>query len=160
MDVTHTEAPVQEIKSKDPLIKLVYLLKRVTEDWSEKQLCCGGQQFNNAHLPLLMSIGANGISNNALATRLNVSKQAASKIIKILEADGLVKSEKNPADARGVMLYLTENGTKLYEHLKTQIVQLEEQHKKLVGVKNYEVAVEVMLKLIKFHEQQNSCSNH
>jgi DNA-binding MarR family transcriptional regulator len=141
---------------KIPLIKLVYMLKRSTEDWADKQLCCGAQCFNNAHLPMFMSIGTQGISNNALASKVNVTKQAASKVIKLLEADGLVKSEKSPNDARSVMLYLTPTGMQLFEHLKSQVTYLEGKYQELVGAENYAIALEVMSKLVEFHDA-NKC---
>lgn len=142
-------------ESKKAVVKLVYILKRFTEEWADKQLCCGGQCFNNAHLPMFMSIGTTGISNNELAANLNVSKQAASKVIKTLESDGLVKSEKSPLDARSVMLYLTEEGQKLYQHINGQVMKLEQHYKELVGKENYEIAIDVMTKLIAFHEKQH-----
>jgi len=138
----------------------VYLLKRFIDDWSGKKLCVAHQTgFNSAHLPLFMSIGTTGISNNALAAKLNVSKQATSKIIKELEALNMVKSEKSAEDARVVMLHLTDEGEKFYQYLRSQVETLEDQYKKQVGAKNYEIAIDVMSKLIKFHEGYN-CTGH
>jgi DNA-binding MarR family transcriptional regulator len=135
--------------------KLIYLLKRFMDEWNEKNLCrVHYPGFNPSHLPLFMSIGTTGISNNALADKLNVTKQATSKIIKELEAIDMVRSEKCSTDARSSMLFLTTEGEKYYQYLKTQLLQLEEQYKKLVGAKNYEIAIDVMLKLVQFHEQQ------
>jgi DNA-binding MarR family transcriptional regulator len=140
--------------------KMVYLLKRFIDDWSGKKLCVGHQQgFNSAHLPLFMSIGTTGISNNALAAKLNVTKQATSKIIKELEGLNMVKSEKSADDARVVMLHLTAEGEKFYQYLRSQVETLEDQYKKQVGAKNYEIAIDVMSKLIKFHEGYN-CTGH
>ncbi|RFZ85046.1 MarR family transcriptional regulator [Mucilaginibacter terrenus] len=142
--------------SKRITCKLVYLLKRSIDEWSMKKLCrMDNPDFNNAHIPFFMSIGTTGITNNSLASKLNVSKQAASKIVKELEATGMVRSEKSPEDARAVMLYLTEKGEKFYNHLKNQVEHLENEYKKVVGVKNYEAAIDVMLKLVKFHENYN-----
>jgi len=125
------------------------------DEWNEKKLCrLHHLGFNYAQLPLFMSIGKAGISNNELAEKLNVTKQATSKIIKELEVINMVRSEKSRSDARAVMLFLTEDGEKYYQYVKTQIYELEEQYKKLVGAKNYEIAVDVMLKLIEFHEKQ------
>jgi DNA-binding MarR family transcriptional regulator len=138
--------------------KLIYLLKRFIDEWSSKKLCVvHNPGFNSAHLPLFMSIGTTGMSNNALAAKLNVSKQATSKIIKELEALNMVRSDKSPDDARVVMLYLTDEGTKFYTYLKNQVTDLENHYKKEVGAKNYEIAIDVMLKLVKFHETYN-CS--
>ncbi|GGG99898.1 MarR family winged helix-turn-helix transcriptional regulator [Mucilaginibacter phyllosphaerae] len=138
--------------------KLVYVLKRLLDEWMGKKLCRIDQPgFNSAHLPLFMSIGKTGISNNELAAKMNVSKQATSKIIKELEAINMVKSEKSPDDARVVMLYFTTEGEAFYHNLKNQVMDLEAQYKKVAGSKNYEIAIEVMLKLVKFHEEYN-CS--
>ena len=136
--------------------KLVYLLKRLMDEWNEQKLCrLHYPGFNYAQLPLFMSIGTNGISNNELADKMSVTKQAASKMVKELEAINMVKSEKSVADARSIMLFLTDDGEKYYRYIKTQINGLEEQYKKLVGTRNYEIAIDVMLKLINFHEEQN-----
>lgn len=142
--------------SKRITSKLIYLLKRFMDQWNEKNLCrLHYPGFNSSHMPLFMSIGTSGISNNELADKLNVTKQATSKIIKELEAINMVRSEKSEADARSAMLFLTEDGEKYYRYVMTQVNLLEEQYKKVVGVKNYEIAVDVMLKLIQFHEQNN-----
>ncbi|WP_374948333.1 MarR family winged helix-turn-helix transcriptional regulator [Mucilaginibacter sp.] len=142
--------------SKRVAPKLIYLLKRFIDEWSSKKLCVVHHPgFNSAHLPLFMSIGTAGISNNALAAKLNVSKQATSKIIKELESLNMVRSDKSPDDARVVMLHLTEEGTKFYQYLKNQVTELETMYKKEVGAKNYEIAIDVMLKLINFHESYN-----
>src|ERR1700679_3418455 len=126
-------------------IKLIYLLKRFMDEWNEKNLCrMQSPGFNYAQLPLFMTIGKTTISNNEAAAKLNISKQASSKIIKELEAINMVQSEKSTADARSVMLKLTNEGEEYYNYVLTQITELEEKYKKLVGAKNYETALEVM----------------
>lgn len=138
------------------LPKLVYLLKRSLEEWVNSDLCCScNTNFNKAQLPMFMSIGTSGISNNQLASHLNVSKQAASKVIKELEELHLVRSEKCSTDGRSMMLYLTADGVTLYEHITSQMEKLENEYKKVVGAKNYETAIDVMQKLISYHEEQS-----
>jgi len=138
-------------------IKLIYLLKRFMDEWNEKNLCTLNYPgFNSAHLPLFMCIGHGGISNNAVAAKLNITKQASSKIIKELEAIDMVKSEKSPVDARLVILCLTEQGEKYYNYILSQVMSLEEVYKNLVGPENYATAIEVMSKLVEFHEK-HSC---
>ena len=145
-------------ESKKVAPKLVYLLKRLLDEWMGKKLCRIDQPgFNSAHLPLFMSIGKTGISNNELAAKMNVSKQATSKMVKELEAINMVTSVKSPDDARVVMLHFTPEGEAFYYNLKSQVTALETEYKKVAGTKNYEIAIDVMLKLIKFHESHN-CS--
>ena len=147
---------METCNSKKILPKLIYKLKRSLDEWKEARLCCGVQlDFNKAQLPLFMSIGTEGISNNKLAAELNISKQAASKVIKELEELNLVRNEKCSTDARSVMLYLTDEGVGLYKHLKNQVEILEEDYKKVVGAKNYEIALSVIQKLVDYHEQQS-----
>ncbi|TWJ01473.1 DNA-binding MarR family transcriptional regulator [Mucilaginibacter frigoritolerans] len=145
---------MEKYEAPKVLPKLVYLLKRSLEDWIETGLCCScSTDFNKAQLPLFMSIGTNGISNSKLASNLNVSKQAASKVIKELEELDLVRSEKCSTDGRSMLLSLTDNGIQLYNHISNQMQELEKEYKKIVGTKNYETAIDVMQKLINYHEE-------
>ena len=136
--------------------RLLYLLKRLSDDWYCTELCHANLKgFNNSYIPLFMSIGTKGISNSKLASNLSITKQAASKVIKELEELELVRSEKCSTDGRSMMLYLTDEGISFYEHLKSQMGTLEQEYKKVVGVKNYENAINVMLKLVEYHEHLN-----
>ena len=136
--------------------KLIYLLKRLSDDWYCTELCHANLKgFNNSYIPLFMSIGTKGISNSRLASNLSITKQAASKVIKELEELNLVKSEKCSTDGRSMMLYLTDSGIRFYEHIKNQMVELEHEYKKVVGARNYENAIDVMLKLVEYHEHMN-----
>lgn len=136
--------------------RLLYLLKRLSDDWYCTELCHANLKgFNNSYIPLFMSIGTKGISNSKLASNLSITKQAASKVIKELEELELVRSEKCSTDGRSMMLYLTDEGIGFYEHLKSQMESLEQEYKKVVGVKNYENAINVMLKLVEYHEDLN-----
>ncbi len=136
--------------------KLLYLFKRLSDSWYCNELCHENiQGFNHSHIPLFMSIGTKGISNNALASNLSITKQAASKVIKELEKIGLVRSEKCSTDGRSAMLYLTDKGAGFYKHVKSQMEGLEQDYKKVVGAKNYETTINAMLKLVEYHEHLN-----
>ena len=136
--------------------RLLYLLKRLSDDWYCTELCHANLKgFNNSYIPLFMSIGTKGISNSKLAANLSITKQAASKVIKELEELELVRSEKCSTDGRSMMLYLTDEGISFYEHLKSQMEALEQEYKKVVGAKNYENAINVLLKLVEYHEDLN-----
>jgi DNA-binding MarR family transcriptional regulator len=133
--------------------RLVYVLKRLRQDWYDRELCHANLEcFNNAYLPVFMSIGTKGILNGQLAADLTITKQAASKVIKELEELKLVRSEKCSTDARSMMLYLTDDGIRFYQHITDQMADLEREYKKAVGAKNYDNAVNVMLKLVEYHE--------
>lgn len=133
--------------------RLLYLLKRLSDEWYCTKLCHANLKgFNNSHIPLFMSIGTKGISNSKLASNLSITKQAASKVIKELEKLQLVRSEKCTTDGRSMMLYLTDDGIRFYEHIKQQMMELEQEYMKVVGARNYETAINVMVKLVDYHE--------
>ncbi len=52
-----------------------------------------------------------------------------------------------------MMISLTENGVRFYNHISAQMDHLELEYKKVVGAKNYDIAMEVMLKLINYHRE-------
>ncbi|WP_448698090.1 MarR family winged helix-turn-helix transcriptional regulator [Mucilaginibacter sp. AW1-3] len=137
------------------MCKMLYVLKKLSDDWLFSKLCHGDcESFNNAHLPLLFSIGDEGISNSKLAAKLNVSKQAASKVIKELEEQKLVHTEKSADDARSSTIHLTAGGKQLRGHIKAQMMEMEEQYIKVLGTKNYNIAMDALQKMIDFHEEQ------
>jgi len=139
--------------------RLLYLLKRLSDDWYCTELCHANLKgFNNSYIPLFMSIGTQGISNSKLAANLSITKQAASKVIKELEELELVRSEKCSTDGRSMMLYLTDEGIRFYEHIKSQMLSLEKEYKKVVGTKNYETAINVMLKLVEYHQHMEKAA--
>ncbi|MBE9661229.1 MarR family winged helix-turn-helix transcriptional regulator [Mucilaginibacter myungsuensis] len=149
-------AAEKNIDASKVCFKLIYLLKRLNDTWLSNKLCHAHHcDFNTSHMPLFMSIGTDGMSNNQLAAQINVTKQAASKTIKELEKIGLVRSERSSSDARAVMLYYTPAGEEFYFHIKNQVIEQEERYKKLVGQKNYDTAMEVLQKMIAYHEEQN-----
>jgi len=137
------------------MFKMLYVLKKMSDEWLFSSLCHDKLEgFSNAQLPLLFSITDEGISNSKLALKVNISKQAASKIIKELEEHELVHTEKCCTDARSGNIFLTDKGIRFREHVKTQIMDLEAQYIKVAGAKNYEIAMDVLQKMIDFHEQQ------
>jgi DNA-binding MarR family transcriptional regulator len=60
----------------------------------------------------LAHLGPSGISQAALAERMGLSKQAVQQLLDLLEADGVVAREPDPADKRARRVVLTELGLK------------------------------------------------
>lgn len=122
-----------------------YAGRNLASIWSEG--------FNVTFLPYFMSIGDTGISNHDLVKRILVTKQGVSKTVKELENLGLVYSEKSETDARSIMIYLTDTGKSLYSSIKQNANHIKADYIKTVGIKNYEITVDTMTKIIEFHEE-------
>ncbi|ALL07714.1 hypothetical protein AQ505_20790 [Pedobacter sp. PACM 27299] len=140
------------------LFKQLYVLKKLTDDWGDKNICHLHQpHFNMAFLPFFMAVGLSGKSSSAIAADLKVSRQATGKIMKELEQSGLIKAEKSTIDARANLLQLTEEGRKFYLQVAQQASLLSSKYEKLIGKKQLEMMTETMEKMIHFHEKLNQC---
>lgn len=142
------------------IFKQLYVLKKLTDDWGDKNICNLQQpHFNMAFMPFFMAVGLNGKSSSAIAANLKVSRQAAGKIMKELEQSGLVKVEKSATDARANLLELTEAGRAFYLQVTEQSALLARKYVKLIGKKQLEMMTDTMEKMIHFHEKLNHCHN-
>ncbi|EHQ30394.1 MarR family winged helix-turn-helix transcriptional regulator [Mucilaginibacter paludis] len=142
----------QEADLERSLFRVVYVLKRALDDWGEEHI----KTLNNPHLqatfmPFFMNIGLRGASNSDLAAMFRISKQGASRIVKGLEASGLVRAEKSDKDGRSFMLYLTEDGQRFYKKQLDIINDLKKDYIRLMGSKNYENTIDQLLKMIEYH---------
>lgn len=142
------------------IFKQLYILKKLTDDWGDKNICNLQQpHFNMAFMPFFMAVGLEGKSSSSIAANLKVSRQAAGKIMKELEQTGLIKVEKNATDARSNLLELTEAGRSFYLQVTEQSELLTKKYIKLIGKKQLEMMTDTMEKMIHFHEQLNHCHN-
>lgn len=147
------------MEDKYPCVQLfrqLYVLRKLTDEWGDKNISIlYHPHFNMAFMPFFMAVGLHGNSSSAIASDLKVSRQAAGKIMKELEAVGLVRGEKNSKDARSIMLYLTEAGREFYLTVTQQSALLQKKYIKLVGKKPFENLTSTLGKLINLHETLN-----
>jgi DNA-binding MarR family transcriptional regulator len=142
-------------KETDRLIfRIIYLYKRLTDQWVTKQFIEEESLFNVSYIPYFMNIGSDGISNTDLVYELKVTRQAVSKIIKELEQLGMVYTVKNEIDARTIMIYLTEKGKVLFDILKKDAEKLSKKYKKVLGHRRYENMIDCLIELVDFHETE------
>lgn len=135
--------------------KVIYVLKRLTDEWGENTISKYLPGFKMAYIPVFMCIGNEGISNNEVARELKITKMAASKIMKELHALELIYGEKDPLDARSEKIFLTQEGKKLTKKVKDSADHLVEEYRKVTGHQNYENAIDVLLTITRYHEEFN-----
>ncbi|AFK03641.1 regulatory protein MarR [Emticicia oligotrophica DSM 17448] len=66
--------------------------------------------FRVGHIVALVQIDLSGTNINSLAAAAGMTKQGMSKIVKELQEDGYVNVEKDPTDARALVVKYTEKG--------------------------------------------------
>ena len=132
--------------------RAIHVLKRVFDDWANKELVQHGYpSFKMAHMPVMMNISMDGSTNQDVADKARVSKQAISKVVKELAAMDIIEYDEHPRDGRSAVMYLTEKGKLFQYEAKKCIFSLIERYRQRVGAERLEAAIDVMLELIDFH---------
>jgi DNA-binding MarR family transcriptional regulator len=140
---------------EENLFATLYILKRAMDEWGTRNVSqLGYEDFNMTYMPFFMNIGSEGVSNNEIAEKMRVTKQAASRIIRELEAYGMVRGEKSDSDGRSVKLYLTEEGKKFQELVANEAYLLKKEYVKTIGRERYQIAMDVLKEIIDFHENK------
>src|SRR3954471_4214145 len=93
--------------------KILSHLKKHFDEWCLGNLSRAGYpEMKVGYMAFLMNIGSEGITNNELAKKIRVTKQAMSKTSKELQQLNLIELTPNPDDARSSLINLTLHGLK------------------------------------------------
>jgi DNA-binding MarR family transcriptional regulator len=133
------------------LLKKSYrFMEYLAADFLKKE---GYDNFRVAHLIILMNIDAEeGIMINSLSIRCGVTKQAISKIIKELQEEGYVSTEKHPTDARAMLAKITDKGAQFMLVWKRCTEHIDEQFKDIIGSKRLELLKDILEEVVEHFE--------
>jgi DNA-binding MarR family transcriptional regulator len=109
-----------------------------------------GERYSKSSLAYEGSIAALAGTDHSpgeLAIKLGISKQACSKSIKALEAQGLVARRKNPGDSRSSLLSLTDDGRRLLQDRAEATAQIYQQFSAQVGAERMQQLIGVLEKV-------------
>lgn len=110
---TFDYAYMREIRSR-ALGRLAWRFKRFMDGFMEPRLHQQGfTDFKLSYLRLLANIEENGITNNELARKADVTKQMMSKVVNLLETDGYIFTRRDEQDSRASRIFLSERGFSL-----------------------------------------------
>ena len=144
----------QNIKEKS-WGKILTLLKRQFDAWAISELSeLGYDGFKMGYMPLLMNIHPEGITNNELAKKARVTKQAMSKVVKELVQHGYIKTETLGTDKRSSIIHLTVKGKKLVLSARDRVFEVEKEYERLLGKNKYQELKELLLKILHYHDQK------
>ncbi|PSL47255.1 MarR family transcriptional regulator [Chitinophaga niastensis] len=135
-------------KRPDSLARLLTLVKkdmdlRLTEKIQER----GYQHFKLGDMVLLVNIDAQGTINNELAKKARISKQAMSKVVKNLEAEGYIGTRKHDTDNRASIIFLTEKGKELMINASASVDELQEFYTEIIGEEDVKQLKRILHKL-------------
>lgn len=150
MDLDKRFLKVKEMK-KASYGRLVSLQKRFFDEWAIANLAnVGYPDFKIGYFAILMNINLEGSTNNELAEKVCVTKQASSKVIKEIEEYGLVTSVLDESDSRKVLIKLTKRGKEFVIKATEEVYKKMAEYEKLVGKENFKIAMETMFKIMQY----------
>jgi DNA-binding MarR family transcriptional regulator len=136
--------------------KILNHLKREFDAWAMREFRKKGHEdVKIAHVPVLMNIDVDGTTNNELAKRTKVSKQAMSKVIRELQVMGYIKATEYKDDKRSVTLTLTEKGKKLVLNSRKRMMDFHQELNELLGEKKFIAMTDQLLQIIKHLESKS-----
>ncbi|MET1056643.1 MAG: MarR family winged helix-turn-helix transcriptional regulator [Pedobacter sp.] len=138
---------------------LIFSLRKHMDIWTTKNVNNPSGKIKHSYLPVLFGVRINGSTATQIAKRSVVIKQNISRTIKELENIGLITSRANKKDKRSERLDLTPEAKKFVLDAHLKVEQLQRDYKSLVGEKDLEVATNVLLKLIAYHESLNESND-
>lgn len=145
----------ESIKARS-LGKILNHLKREFDTWACREFTKHGyNDFKMAHVPVLMNIDVGGTTNQELAKRTKVSKQAMSKVLRELQESGYIKAKVHADDKRSITLTLTERGKKLVLNSRKRMILLHEDFNKLFGEKKFNELIDHLLQIIHYYESKS-----
>lgn len=133
--------------------KLISLLKRHFDAWAMNEFAAHGYgDFKIGYMPLIMNIQPEGITNNELAKKAKVTKQAMSKVVKELTEADYIRTETHGKDKRSSILYLTAKGKKLVLAARERVVELEKEYESVLGKRKFAEMKEMLTQLVDYHD--------
>ena len=128
--------------------KVIWRIKRYMDNFVEPKLhALGYTDFKMSYLMFLANINETGVTNNELAKRACVTKQMMSKIVSLLEAEGYIYTEKNPADSRSSVIFLNERGKDLFINLRDCMQEARDRMDSIVGHDRMETMIDTLIEL-------------
>ena len=93
----------------------------------------GYNDFKIGHCMVMLNLESEGITAAELAKKVNVSKQAMSKLVQELIEKGFVISVKHPQDHRATLIRATEEGLRFFEALMICRKKVELEMSQVIG---------------------------
>lgn len=136
--------------------RLTWRIKRHIDAVMEPRLqAMGFIDFKMSYLQFLSNLTEEGLTNNDLAKRACVTKQAMSKVVNLLEAGGYIYTERNEFDSRSSTIFLSNRGKALLEAVYNSMQTcIRERLVEVVGEERWEQMIDTMVSLVKHLDQE------
>lgn len=117
----------------------------------------GYENFRVGHIVALVNIEVEGTSINSLAANAGMTKQGMSKLIKELQEQEFVMVEKDPSDARALIVKYTEKGLQAMNDWRNCTDYINQKFGEVLGENKLEILKDLLGELV--HEYENNYAN-
>jgi DNA-binding MarR family transcriptional regulator len=117
----------------------------------------GYENFRVGHIVALVNIEVEGTSVNTLAASAGMTKQGMSKLVKELQEQGFVMVEKDPSDARALIVKYTEKGLRAMIDWRNCTDYINYKFGEVLGKNKLETLKDILGELV--HEYENNYAN-
>jgi DNA-binding MarR family transcriptional regulator len=132
--------------------RLIHIAKKHLDVWSHQTIRPYNGHLKLSYMPLIFNISPEGNTNTEISKKALIAKQAMSRTVKELEHMGMITSAPIKQDKRSYRINLTEEGKNYVQDANREMIKLIEQYKQLVGEADFNTTLEVLSKIIRFHE--------
>ncbi len=134
------------------------LLFEVQRDFQFRSLAqlkrLGYTDISRASISVIASTSLGGTRLTDIAKNLDISKQAASQMVKDLVDKGYLSRTPDPSDGRASLVAFTDKGQQFLTHAKLGVDEIEARYAAWLGEQTFESLREVLLDLLE-HAQAN-----
>lgn len=135
--------------------RLMWRLKRYMHDFVEPRLESSGfPRFQMSSLSVLGNLNEQGVTTTELARRSGVTKQAMSKVVKMLEEQGYVYTQAHEKDARSTVIFLSQRGMELLICIYHAMNELKRKFAEIIGEEEMEHLAGTMHRLVQGLEKE------
>ncbi len=137
--------------------RLSWRLKRYMHSTTEPLMAARGYgDFKMSSMSLLANLTEEGVTNNELAKKAGISKQAMSKVVKELEESGYINTRPHESDARSSVIFMAERGKQLFVHLNEVMEVIRTRMDEVAGQERVEEMIAVLYEILEVLENDGS----
>lgn len=135
---------------------LIFNFRKHLDIWAHNNIKPDWGNMKLSYMPVIFNITVDGSTVADLARESMIVKQTISRTVKELEENGMITARQNDNDKRSEVLELTKKGKQFVLEANIEASKLYDTYKELVGEKKLDIALEVINKLIAYHETLNT----
>ena len=141
---------------KDNFGRLICIAKKHFDVWSQHNIKPEKVDMKLSFMPVIFNISPEGNTNSELSKKSLVFKQAMSRTLKELEEIGMITSKTINNDKRSNRINLTDDGKEFVTTSNQKLSNLIDNYIELVGEEKFKITMEVLSKMIDYHEGLNT----